>query len=153
MKRTHVLPLVALASVLGGAAVTHAALTPSARASSSAKVELRSTRLGKILTTASGLTLYEFTHDRGSENSCVKIHNCAKFWPALETTGRPSAGAGVNASLLSSIGLPGGARQVTYAGHALYLFSQDRPGETGYVGESAFGGRWYALNAAGRAVK
>ena len=68
--------------------------------------------------------------------------------------GKPVAGPGVRASLLSTIRLPGGTRQVTYAGHALYLYSGDTgPGQTSYVGETAFGGRWYAIDASGRTVK
>jgi hypothetical protein len=74
-------------------------------------------------------------------------------WPALETSGKPTAGSGVKASLLSSIRISGGARQVTYDGHALYTYSADSRGSTAYVGVSAFGGSWYAVSAAGHAVK
>jgi predicted lipoprotein with Yx(FWY)xxD motif len=60
----------------------------------------------------------------------------------------------VQASKLSSITLPGGAKQVTYMGHALYLYSGDEgPGETSYIGAREFGGSWYALTGAGRAVR
>jgi hypothetical protein len=45
-------------------------------------------------------------------------------------------------------------RQVTYAGHPLYLYSGDSsPADTSYVGVQQFGGKWYALNAAGHLVK
>jgi predicted lipoprotein with Yx(FWY)xxD motif len=103
--------------------------------------------------TSSGFTLYEFTRDHGSANSCVKIRECPQVWPALETTGAPTAGPGVRGSMLSSIRIPGGARQVTYAGHPLYRYSADSRGATDYVGARAFGGNWYALDASGRAVK
>jgi predicted lipoprotein with Yx(FWY)xxD motif len=116
-------------------------------------VLLRHTSLGSILETSSGFTLYEFTRDRGSEDSCVKLHGCAQAWPVLTTSGQPTAGTGVKASLLSSIRIAGGARQVTYAGHPLYTYSADSRGSTDYVGVSAFGGYWYALSAAGHAVK
>src|SRR5664279_4278939 len=43
-------------------------------------------------------------------------------WPALTTTGRPIAGPGVRQWLLGSVYRPGVGRQVTYAGHPLYLF-------------------------------
>jgi predicted lipoprotein with Yx(FWY)xxD motif len=117
------------------------------------KVELRHTSLGEILSTSSGFTVYEFTRDRSDKNSCVSVSGCSRAWPALQTSGTPTAGAGVKASLLSTTKLPGGARQLTYAGHPLYLYSGDGgPGETGYVGVHAFGGAWDALNAAGHAV-
>jgi predicted lipoprotein with Yx(FWY)xxD motif len=155
MKRTYVFLLSALLSAVGVSAVASAqGGRPVAHASRAAKVGLRHTRLGTILVSSSGRTLYEFTRDRPRSNSCVKIRECPEIWPALQSSGKPVAGPGVRASLLSTIALRGGARQVTYAGHALYLYSGDTgPGQTSYVGESAFGGRWYAINASGRTVK
>lgn len=156
MKRIHVFLLGALLSVtsLSAVATAQGGGGPTAHSSGAAKIGLRHTRLGTILVSSSGRTLYEFTRDRSRTNACVKIRGCPEMWSALQTTGKPIAGRGVRASLLSTIKLPGGARQVTYAGHALYLYSGDRgPGETFYVGENAFGGRWYAIDAAGRTVK
>jgi predicted lipoprotein with Yx(FWY)xxD motif len=43
-------------------------------------------------------------------------------WPALTTTSKPIAGAGVDATLLGTVERPGIGRQITYAGHPLYLF-------------------------------
>ncbi len=43
-------------------------------------------------------------------------------WPAFTSPARPIAGPGVTASLLGSIERAGIGRQVTYAGHPLYLF-------------------------------
>lgn len=153
-KRTYMLLAGAVAGVLSGTAATGASAgAPDAHAGAAATVQLRHTRVGAILTSASGLTLYEFTRDHGSEDSCVKIKECAKFWPPLKVSGRPGAGAGVKASLLSTVGLAGGGRQVTYDGHPLYTYIDDTSGSTGYVGVKAFGGYWYALNASGGAVK
>lgn len=159
MNRTHTFLATFLAAVLavaasGSAVASAQGGSSSAHASRLAKVELRHTSLGSILTTASGLTLYEFSRDRASQDSCVKISGCSESWPPLQTSGKPTAGSGVKSSLLSTIALSGGGKQVTYAGHALYLFSGDsRPGDTSYVGEKAFGGSWYAINAAGHTVK
>jgi predicted lipoprotein with Yx(FWY)xxD motif len=161
MKRTYVFLLGALLSAASVSAVADVSAVAGARsgratanASRTTKVSLRHTRLGSILVSSSGRTLYEFTRDRAHSNSCVKISGCSEIWPALTSSGKPSAGPGVRSSLLSTIKLPGGSRQVTYAGHALYLYSADSgPGETSYVGEKAFGGIWYAINAAGRTVK
>lgn len=160
MKRTHIfLPgVLLLGALLSAVSISALASAQSGRtiaqASRVTKVNLRHTRLGTILVSSSGRTLYEFTRDRAHSNSCVKISGCSEIWPALTSSGKPSAGAGVRASLLSTIKLPGGSRQVTYAGHALYLYSADSgPGETSYVGEKAFGGTWYAINASGHTVK
>jgi predicted lipoprotein with Yx(FWY)xxD motif len=43
-----------------------------------------------------------------------------------------------------------GNRQVTYAGHPVYLFSGDQnPGDTNGEGVVAFGASWYAVSPAG----
>ena len=154
MKRAYILLASVLSAVMGASALANAqGSAPVAHSSAAAKVELRHTRLGSILVNASGFTLYEFTRDRGSD-SCVKISGCSSVWPALRTSGKPTAGPGVRSSLLSSVRLSGGVQQVTYAGHPLYMYAEDsRAGETGYVGFRSFGGNWDALTASGQVVK
>ncbi|HEY3865709.1 MAG TPA: hypothetical protein VGL54_06450 [Solirubrobacteraceae bacterium] len=150
MKRTYVSLAVVLASAVSAATVANAQSSlPTAHSSSAATVQLRHTSLGSILVSSTGRTLYEFTRDRANKNSCVAISGCSAVWPSLKASGRPTAGPGIKASLLSSSG-----GQVTYAGHPLYTYSGDRgPGKTSYVGVKAFGGAWYALSASGGAVK
>src|ERR1700722_6460141 len=43
-------------------------------------------------------------------------------WPALTTSATPVAGPGVNPKLLGTVVRGGIGRQITYAGHPLYLF-------------------------------
>ncbi len=155
MNRTYLFLTVALASAASAATAASAQEgLPSAHAGRAATVEVRHTSLGNILVDSAGHTLYEFTRDHGEKDSCASVSGCLKVWPALQTSGSPTAGAGLKSSELSSINVPGVGRQVTYAGHPLYTYVGDtRAGETGYVGFSAFGGSWYALNASGQAVK
>ncbi len=155
MKRVLMLltGVLALAASVAAVASAHSAGDPGAHASRATEVLLRHTSVGSILTTSSGFTLYAFTHDHGAEDSCLKIHGCAQAWPALETSGQPTAGPGVKASLLSTIRISGGAKQVTYAGHPLYTFSEDTRGAADYVGVNEFGGDWDALSASGHNVK
>jgi predicted lipoprotein with Yx(FWY)xxD motif len=150
MKRSYVFLAVALASSASAAAAASADPgVPAARASRSATVQLRHTNVGSILVSSSGRTLYEFTKDHGNKDSCMAISGCSAVWPSLKASGRPTAGAGIKAALLSSSG-----GQVTYAGHPLYTYSGDSgPGATSYVGAKQFGGTWDAVNAAGGAVK
>jgi predicted lipoprotein with Yx(FWY)xxD motif len=144
---------VSIAAVVSASAFAHGTRA-TAHSSSAAKVELRHTRLGEILANGSGFTLYLFTRDHGAHNSCASIGGCEGAWPALLTSGRPSAGAGVRGSLLSTIKLSGGRTQVTYAGHPLYLYRGDSsPGDTSYIGADAFGGTWDALSASGHAIR
>jgi predicted lipoprotein with Yx(FWY)xxD motif len=151
MKRTYVFLAVALASAASAATVAGAQSNdPAAHASRAATVQLRHTSLGSILVSSSGRTLYEFTRDRGKKNSCAAMSGCSAAWPSLKASGRPTAGPGVKASLLSTTS----GNQVTYAGHPLYTYSGDSgPGQTSYVGAKSFGGTWYAINASGSTVK
>ena len=155
MNRAHILLAAVLTAVAGTSAVAsaqgHSAV---AHAAGATTVKLRSTGVGKVLVNSSGFTLYEFTKDSRNQNTCVKVKGCAKTWPALTTTGKPKAGPGVKASLLSTITLSGGVKQVTYAGHALYTYSEStEAGETSYVGVKAFGGAWDAVSASGATIK
>jgi predicted lipoprotein with Yx(FWY)xxD motif len=145
--------LIALVVTASSAALAHDAAPP-ARASAFYSVELRKTKLGKILVTSSGYTLYAFSKDSRGKDACAKIKGCLEAWPAKEAQGKPSAGPGVHASLLSTVKLPTGATQVAYAGHPLYIYAGDSgPGQTSYVGVKQFGGTWDAVNAAGHLVK
>ncbi len=152
MKRTNVFLAVALAGAASAATVASAqsSLPAAAHRSRAATVQLRHTSLGTILVSSSGRTLYEFTRDHANKNSCAAISGCSAIWPSLKASGRPTAGSGVKASLLSTTS----GNQVTYAGHPLYTYSGDSgPGKTSYVGAKAFGGTWYAINASGGTVK
>ncbi len=156
MKRTYVLLAGVLATIAAaGSAVAGAQSTvPTAHASRATEVVLRHTSLGSILTTSSGFTLYEFTRDHGSENSCVKIHDCAQAWPALETVGAADGRRRrQGARCCPASALQVAPSQVTYAGHPLYTFSEDSAAPTDYVGVNEFGGDWDALSASGQAVK
>jgi len=142
--------LVALSAVITVLALTGAALA----ASHPAKMKLRHTTLGKILTNGSGFTVYTFTRDKKNTDNCVHISSCTMFWPPVTTGGKPVAGPGVTAKLLGSIKLHNGKRQVTYAGHPLYTYIGDAsPGQTSYVGIFASGGKWYAMSASGKTIK
>ena len=128
--------------------------TVQASAPRGARIQLQSTALGKILTNGRGFTLYMFTTDMRNHNMCLGIRGCPSVWPALATSGKPLAGSGVKTSLLGMINVGSGKRQVTYAGHPLYTYSGDTgPRSTAYVGFRQFGGSWYALRAAGSAVR
>ena len=161
MKRIHLLLAAVLVVAASGSSVASArdaaasvrGAGAGAHAARATEVVLRHTSIGSILSTSSGFTLYEFTRDHANADSCMKVRECPQVWPALETAGTPTAGPGVKGSLLSSIRIAGGARQVTYAGHPLYRYSADSRGATDYVGASEFGGNWYALGASGRTVK
>jgi predicted lipoprotein with Yx(FWY)xxD motif len=101
---------------------------------------------GSILVDSTGRTLYLFEHDNGTKSACTGA--CASVWPALTAGSEPSAGSGVDGSLL---GTADGqvANQVTYHGHLLYLFSGDSgPGDVKGVGIPG----WYPVSPSGDKV-
>jgi predicted lipoprotein with Yx(FWY)xxD motif len=156
MRPTQFLTIAVLAvtGCASAAAADAAQGSPPAQSSRVVKIELRRTSIGKILVDSSGDTLYRFTKDPRNKDTCQKVAECLDNWPALRTSARPVAGPGVKGSLLSTIRLSDGAKQVTYAGHPLYLYSSSsEAGETAYVGAEQFGGIWYAVNVAGSTVK
>jgi predicted lipoprotein with Yx(FWY)xxD motif len=125
-----------------------------AHAERGARLQLRHTTLGEILVNGRGLTVYAFTRDSRNHDRCAAISGCTGVWPLVTTGGKPRLGVGVRRSLVGTIRLAGGTRQVTYGGHPLYTYIADGgPGDTSYVGVSEFGGRWLALTAAGHTIK
>jgi predicted lipoprotein with Yx(FWY)xxD motif len=107
--------------------------------------------LGSILVNSQGDTLYLFQADSGGKSACSGA--CATAWPPLRAGGKPTAGSGLNASLLGTIQRSDGQPQVTYNGHPLYTFTGDQnPGQASGQGVNAFGALWYALNSGGNQV-
>jgi predicted lipoprotein with Yx(FWY)xxD motif len=114
-------------------------------------IEVRSTRLGKIIVDSQGRTLYLFKKDSRGKSACSG--ECAKFWPPLRVSGRPTAGSSISAAKVGTIRRSDGTRQVTYNGHPLYTFLHDsRPGQTHGQGLTAFGAAWFVLSPAGSQI-
>jgi len=145
-----------LTGVLAAAALvlTAAVLTTGAVAAShtGAVVKLGRSNLGRIIVDSHGRTLYLFAHDKHGKSTCYGA--CAHYWPPLITRGKPRAISGARSALLRTTRRSDGKMQVTYHGHPLYRFSGDGgAGQTAGEGLSDFGGRWYAVLAAGSAVR
>jgi predicted lipoprotein with Yx(FWY)xxD motif len=104
--------------------------------------------LGKLIVDSEGMTLYDFHKDKGGKPSCYGA--CAKAWPPLLSEGTPQSGEGAMAAKLGTVKRSDGTTQVTYAGHPVYTFVEDRqPGEANGNDVDAFGAEWYALLPSG----
>jgi predicted lipoprotein with Yx(FWY)xxD motif len=109
-------------------------------------------KLGQILVDGKGMTVYLFVADKSTASTCYS--SCAQYWPPVLTTGAPQAGSGAQASLLGTTQRTDGKVEVTYAGHPLYYFVQDKQaGQTTGQGVNGFGGLWWVLSPAGAAIK
>ena len=150
MSKTRIV-LVAVAALVLAAGGAGAAAAVTQSGSSSGTVTLHKTKLGKVLATRTGMTLYLFKADKNGKSACYG--QCATYWPPLLKKGALTTGTGLKAKLLGTTKRKNGTRQVTYAGHPLYRFKLDKhAGEVEGQGQDFFGGRWYVLSAAGRTV-
>jgi predicted lipoprotein with Yx(FWY)xxD motif len=143
-KKTKLAVLVTLvvAGALAAAAV--------ASTNTSSRITLRPTKVGKVLVAANGRTLYLFTADKGKKSVCYG--QCATYWPPLIAQ-TPTAGTGLKTSLVGTTKRKDGKLQVTYGGHPLYFFAQDK--KAGDVNGQAFvhfGGAWWVVSAAGKKI-
>jgi predicted lipoprotein with Yx(FWY)xxD motif len=140
--------------LLAGIAIFGLATSNIASAKHAPNVKLAKTDKGKVLEASSGLVLFIFSRDSKNKDVCQKLKAtmCPDIWPALTTKTKPTGGPGVKGSLLGTIKLSNGKKQITYKGHPLYTFGGDSPGDTSYVGQAAQGGRWFAINAKGNKV-
>ena len=108
-------------------------------------------KLGQVLVDGAGMTVYLFVADTGSTSTCYTA--CAQIWPPVLTSGPPQAGTGATASLLGTTTRTDGKTEVTYAGHPLYYFVQDKQqGDATGQGVNGFGGLWWVVSPSGAAV-
>jgi predicted lipoprotein with Yx(FWY)xxD motif len=143
--------IVATTLLLGLGALGFLAAGGLAGAGTNGTISLRTTKLRPVLVNSKGHTLYLFAKDRSGRTMCTGA--CAGFWPPLVTRGKVSTGTGVKKALVGTTKRSNGMTQVTYNRHPLYTYSLDRrAGQTRGQRVSAFGGRWYAVSAAGKAV-
>ena len=119
-------------------------------ASTGQRITAHHSRYGTVIFTGQGRAIYLFARDHG-KSACYGA--CAKAWPPVLTNGKPTAGTGVRANLLGTLRRKDGMQQVTYAGHPLYRFVNDKKaGEITCQNVSEFGAKWLVLTPAGKAV-
>ncbi len=105
---------------------------------------------GRVIADGRGEAFYLFAKERGRSSRCYGA--CARAWPPVLTRGRPRAGKGAKAKLLGTTRRRNGKLQVTYAGHPLYYYVHDSPGNILCQDVVEFGGRWLVVRPSGRAV-
>ena len=143
------LPLAVLALAGCGGNASHA--LPTTSDGRPATVGVASTGLGDVLVDRQGRTLYLFERDSGTMSACTGA--CAVNWPPLRVMGTPVAGTDAKPSDVGTTARPDGITQLTYNGHPLYTFVNDKkPGDTNGEGINAFGGSWFAVSRAGAKI-
>jgi predicted lipoprotein with Yx(FWY)xxD motif len=108
--------------------------------------------LGTVLTAPDGHTLYLLTADKNGTPTCTSSP-CTGIWQPLLVSGggSPTAGSGVKAGLLGTVGAMSGSEQVTYDNWPVYLYSGDSAaGQANGEKIKSFGGTWFAVGASGK---
>ncbi|MEZ4656174.1 MAG: hypothetical protein R2911_01225 [Caldilineaceae bacterium] len=107
-------------------------------------------KFGDILTDAKGMTLYLFTKDTANMSTCSG--DCLTKWPAFtlkDATMKIMGDKGLTGAF-ASFKRDDGTFQVTYDGHPLYYYYEDKaPGD---VNGQGVGEVWFALHADGKAA-
>lgn len=103
------------------------AAAPSASNSSSAAYAVKlvnSSVYGMYLANSSGFTLYIYGSDTPNSGTSTCTGGCAGAWPPFYASNL-TLPSGLNASSFGTITRAGGAKQLTYKGYPLYLYSGD----------------------------
>lgn len=104
-----------------------------------------------FLVDAQGRTLYLFANDAQNSGTSACTGDCLAAWPAVIVNGTPTAGLGVDPSLLGTITRDDGTMQATYNGWPLYYYSADTaPGQMAGQGME---GVWFLVSNTGSAIQ
>ena len=163
MKRSFVIGgIVAAAVVAGGGAATGVALAgsdaparptalrPPRRRAPGHGVGTAALKPGTALVDGAGRTLYLFEADNGTT-----LHVLRAVRPDLAAAARgPARPVGRRAGRAAGHDHPHGRQQqVTYNGHPLYYFANDKAaGDARGQGINRFGGGWYVVDPAGNKI-
>jgi predicted lipoprotein with Yx(FWY)xxD motif len=102
---------------------------------------------GDMLFDANDQAIYIFENDPKSESVCYD--DCAEAWPPVFTEGEPTAGDGVDESLLGTVERRDGRLQVTYDDQPLYFYAHEGPGEVKCHNVDLNGGLWWVVGPDG----
>jgi predicted lipoprotein with Yx(FWY)xxD motif len=127
-----------------------AALSASALAAprAAARLSARTSEYGMTVFGPSGKVVYVFGADRGSTSRCYGV--CASAWPPVLTGAAPLAGPGIQAKLLGTAKRSDGKLQVTYNGHPLYYYYEDKVGKIMCQHANMHGGLWLIVKPNGQ---
>jgi predicted lipoprotein with Yx(FWY)xxD motif len=110
-------------------------------------------KLGVVLVTSSGRTLYMFKPDKRQKVTCKR--SCAAVWPPLKLKAgqKATASGAVKQKLLGSDPNPSGGRVVTYNRWPLYTYVGDaKPGQANGQATNLNGGLWYVMSPSGKYI-
>ena len=133
-----------------GSTVATQATTPAA-ADAAGQLTLVRSGPGPHLADGAGSALYSLEGDIAGQG-CADV--CLEVWPPmLVSTAQPTAAAGLQPNLVSSVQRPDGTRQVTYGNKPLYRYAADTGlGRTTGHGVKDQWGQWHLVRPDGETL-
>ncbi len=107
-----------------------------------AALKVSHTRVGPVLASSRGRTLYYYSADKRHSGKSACTGTCATAWPPLAAPVKAPAGVRLPGKL-GVITRPGGLRQVTLNGYPLYFYIGDKT--AGQVTGDGVGGAWHVI--------
>lgn len=120
--------------------------TPQAPATGTV-IKTGTSEYGPMLFDSRGQAIYIWELEESSTAECYG--SCAKAWPPVLTDGTPVASGDVDAKLLGTTKRTDGTTQVTYNGHPLYFYANEKPGEVECHNIKTHGGLWWVIQPNG----
>lgn len=117
--------------------------------SDGAAVQTGETDLGTVLVAGDGMTLYIFTQDEEGASTCTG--GCADTWPPVTVGEDFAVGAGLDASIFSTVERDDGSTQLAVNGMPLYRYAADS--EAGDATGQGVGDVWFVVSPEGEVVQ
>ena len=126
---------------------TNATTSSSPPAATGTAITTGDSEFGVMLFDQPGQAIYLFDLETAGTPQCNG--DCAANWPPVLTTGAPQAAGDVRGDLLGTVQRDDGSTQVTYAGHPLYYYAHEDPGQVLCHDVDDYGGTWLVVTPAG----
>ncbi len=120
------------------------------QAGAGTEIVVAESEYGPILFDSRQQAIYLFDKEDSAASECYGA--CAEAWPPVLTDGEPEAGEGVDAKLIGTVDRDDGSTQVSYAGHPLYYYAHEGPGQVLCHDVDEFGGLWLVVEPSGEPV-
>lgn len=133
-----------------GGATSQDAGSPATSPRRGVTVTTGSSEFGTMLFDGRGQAIYLFDREGGPRPRCYGV--CAEAWPPVLARGTPRVRGVARPDLVETVRRRDGTRQVTYAGHPLYFYAHEGPGQVLCHDVAEYGGTWLVVTPAGRAA-
>ena len=129
----------------GGGAYGNQSTPASSAPAQATALKAETTRVGTVLASGGGLTLYYYAEDKPGSGKSACTGSCASAWPPLAAPVRAPAGLRLPGPL-GIITRPGGVEQVTINGFPVYTYAGDKA--PGQAAGNGIEGAWHVIKIA-----